>query len=311
MLPSACRPPPDNECVSAATLLANADSPMALAVLGDSVFWADYSIWRSHGSIWRVSKSGGVAENLASNINPLNIKADPTHLYWTNTVYNGSVQKMSLSGGEILSLAGNIDLPSGLGFINDRIYFVDGSGAVFSVAKVGGDQTLEIASTNGFSAARLTTSTSHIYWALADNSQPAYLIFRASAVDKVPTLLVSQGHLGDMAVDATHLYWTDMGVGGPDTGRIMKMRLDDQVITVLADNQPKPLAIAVDASFVYWTNMIQIDGGNISKVPIEGSEVTILADCLDGPNDIAVDDTHVYWTNLGQYDGGSVMRTPK
>ena len=57
-----------------------------------------------------------------------------------------------------------------------------------------------------------------------------------------------------------------------------------------------PFAIAIDATFVYWTDTA---AGTINKVPIAGGAPVTLATEQDTPISIAVDATNVYWTTSG------------
>lgn len=72
-----------------------------------------------------------------------------------------------------------------------------------------------------------------------------------------------------------------------------------------------PTVIAVDDTFVYWT-----DGTDaVSRVPIAGGEPTQIATGQKSPFGIAVDATYVYWTNIGtaenDYNDGEVMKVAK
>jgi len=70
-----------------------------------------------------------------------------------------------------------------------------------------------------------------------------------------PTTLAS-GHPGDIAVDATSVYWTDFdtssGSGGSN-GTVMKVPVGGGPPTILASGQNWLDGIAVDATSVYWT----------------------------------------------------------
>jgi hypothetical protein len=63
----------------------------------------------------------------------------------------------------------------------------------------------------------------------------------------------------------------------------------------LANNQRKPLYLAVDDTSVYWTNSL---GANIMTVPKIGGTATQFS-VASQPWDITVDAAAVYWTNVG------------
>jgi hypothetical protein len=77
---------------------------------------------------------------------------------------------------------------------------------------------------------------------------------------------------------------------------------------VLTSTQNHPSGIAVDSSFVYWTNRASGTAGSVAKMPINGGAVTTLATSLDAPFPIAVDASRVYWAN--PVNPGNVMSVP-
>ena len=89
----------------------------------------------------------------------------------------------------------------------------------------------------------------------------------------------------------------------------MKVPIGGGTPTIIASGQSFPFGIAIDDTYVYWTNNGTNAGGTVMKAPIAGDSVTTLASGQNFPLGIAVDGTSVYWTNNL---GGTVMkRTPK
>jgi hypothetical protein len=128
------------------------------------------------------------------------------------------------------------------------------------------------------------------------------------------TLALGQEPPGNMAVDATSVYWIN---SGPNlaSGAIMKVTLAGGDPITLASGQRDPRSIAVDATSVYWTNGgsvgTDIAYGTVMKVALAGGDPVTLASGQLGPYGIAVDATSVYWTNWGaSYSDstGSVMK---
>jgi hypothetical protein len=104
-----------------------------------------------------------------------------------------------------------------------------------------------------------------------------------------------------VALDATNLYWVDLGTaaGAYSDGAVLSMPIAGGPVTALATGQLAPGAIAVSDSDVYW-----VDGclsssapgsGAVMRVAKTGGAVQTIASGLDQPAAIAVDAASVYW----------------
>jgi len=107
----------------------------------------------------------------------------------------------------------------------------------------------------------------------------------------------------DIAVDATHVYWTDRAARA-----VMRIPKEGGTPETLAWPQEDLGRIAVDSNFVYWTNTLP--SGDVMKVAIGGGTPVPIATGQLRPVGIAVDATNVYWTNAGgsTLGVGSVMK---
>ena len=121
-----------------------------------------------------------------------------------------------------------------------------------------------------------------------------------------PTTLASSASPFGVAVDGTHVYWTDV------RGRsVMKVPLAGGTPVTLASDQEQAFYLAVDATYVYWT--VGIDPGAVMKVPLEGGTPVTIASGQMNPEEIAVDATSVYWTTFGALSSdktGTIMKAP-
>jgi hypothetical protein len=115
-------------------------------------------------------------------------------------------------------------------------------------------------------------------------------------------------HPYNLAVNATHLYWTTAFVA--PAGQVMRAALAGGAPEVLwtgTGAHPNPHTIVLDETSVYWTDFTLTTGG-ILKMPLDGGTPVALAELQDEPHGLAVDGTSVYWTT---YNGGQIRKTSK
>jgi hypothetical protein len=98
----------------------------------------------------------------------------------------------------------------------------------------------------------------------------------------------------EMAVDATNIYWIT------NAGSVMTCKIAScPVPTPLVTGQGALSAIAVDASYVYWTVFgTAANGyadGAIMRASKTGTNITKLAENQTKPSGLASDGTNVYW----------------
>jgi hypothetical protein len=152
-----------------------------------------------------------------------------------------------------------------------------------------------------------------------------YLYFtsaNAGTVSRVPVTggqveLVATGQSGPqgVAVDASHVYWTNPG--GSNT--VMRADITGAVPAtpvIMATGQAGPLSIAVDATHAYWTST----SGLLSKTPIDATSAmapTVLCSgALQGadistPIGLAIDGTYAYFTNgFFGLSSATIVRVP-
>ncbi len=96
-----------------------------------------------------------------------------------------------------------------------------------------------------------------------------------------------------IAVDATHVYWTN-----DTTNMVQRIEIAGGDPELLADGQEGAYAIAIDATHAYWTNQA---GDAVMRIDKDGGEPELLDAAYD-PTGIAVDQTDVYWiSTVGVY----------
>ncbi len=107
-----------------------------------------------------------------------------------------------------------------------------------------------------------------------------------------------------LAIDATNLYWVTID------GNVMAMPLDgsSDPIALVSGITTRPISIAIDASYVYWSNLGNAAGpGAVMKVPIGGGAPVELAPDPT-PGRLAVSADTVYWATANDFEIASVPK---
>lgn len=113
-----------------------------------------------------------------------------------------------------------------------------------------------------------------------------------------------------LAVDGTHVYWTEGAVGGGALRRVLKIGGSDDTL-VSGSVLDNPYGIAVDDTHVYWT---ELGSGKARRIAKDGSGsifdyVPVQPSYQAGS--IAVNSTHVFWSDTTGSPDGRIRRVPK
>lgn len=92
-----------------------------------------------------------------------------------------------------------------------------------------------------------------------------------------------------IALDATHVYWTNLG----SVARVPKSGGAVEILASVGQNNE---VIAVDDQFAYFADG---DGGAIRRVAKTGGTPTTIAQNQSFPRGLGLDATHVYWASEG------------
>lgn len=104
-----------------------------------------------------------------------------------------------------------------------------------------------------------------------------------------------------------HLYWSNYA-----SGTINRANLDGTGATTLVTGQNYPVALAVDASHLYWVNYF---GGNtVNEANLDGTGATTLVSGQNYAVGVAVDASHLYWAFAidpsGDPNSGTINEIP-
>jgi hypothetical protein len=109
----------------------------------------------------------------------------------------------------------------------------------------------------------------------------------------VPTMLAA-GPAKTIALDTTHVYWTDSATNG-----IFKIaKQGGESIALVPERTETEGPLAVGPTRVCWARSTD---GAILQVPIEGGTPVVVASQQFAPSGVAVDAANVYWTTYGNW----------
>lgn len=297
-------PPPPLDCFGVGeTLLAtNESAPTAIAIDATHVYWASSPSGCADGKIRRMPKAGGPIVTLAANQpNPRALAVDDERVYFYDGCGSGLLRSVPKQGGPIVDHPIVVEPTHDarvLALDSQNIYFNDYG--VLRIPKNGGPQS-EV--DNHDFVYGVAADDAGVHWIGPLGGGPTYGVFAYHAGDPGPTLLAQPSVVnGGIAIDSQTIFFA----GGIGIQRIA--RTGGPVSLVIA---AEPHEIALDESFVYWSEGYSGSGGHsIKKVPKIGGNATVLATGDGAYLDLAVDDRCVYWADLYGHRIGRVPTNP-
>jgi hypothetical protein len=310
------------------TLASGLNSPGRLAVDSTSVYFTDSN------TLMEVPVSGGAPAILGQTPGAFAVASGV--VYWADWA-GGTLNKMPLHGGTVVTLASSQDHPSAVAVDSSSVYWTNSGcadwtncGTVVTVPISGGTPTT--LASGQYSPSRIVVDATSVYWVndgAVEVSTPHYTtLMKIPIGGGTPISLASPGQIlpiggDDIAVDTAYVYWSfrlcttypTPCTGTGETGPVVKVPLAGGDPITLASEQ-RASGMAVDATYVYWVNMgLQANNyadGSVMRVPIAGGTPIALVSMQTVNGWIAVDATSVYWTTGGAAGAtGAVMKAPK
>lgn len=125
----------------ATTLATKQESPMAVALDDEHVYWSTWGPHKSgsykpYGKVFRAPKAGGAPMEIAGGQTaPTSLAVDDTHVFWTN-IGSGEVLRAKKTGGAPLVLARGQSMPNAVAVDAREVYWVNWNTGGAGVAAV-------------------------------------------------------------------------------------------------------------------------------------------------------------------------------
>jgi hypothetical protein len=272
-------------------------APVGLAIDDAWVYFTDTNA----DNVMRVAKAGGapvaiVPHQFAASEQPYGIAVTSTQIFWT-AYFAAFIGRAGLAGESPLLLSTGQGYATRIAVDDTSVYWIIPGG----IRKIGRDGGTAVAIGAQSGARDLVVDPTGVYLTSSGLSSGGGLVVRMGLGGEAPVTLASG--LNDpqgIALDPTHVYWTEKG-----GGTVMKVPRGGGAATVLASGQQAPLGLAVVPAGVYWTNST---GGTVMNVGLDGGSPVTLVSGQQRPTQIAVDACDVYWLDEA---AGTVSRVPR
>ena len=247
-----------------------------IATNGTTVYWADGNF--PSGSVDSVAASGTNRATIASVDEPIGVAFDATNVYFStfgssdNAV--GTIVKQPLAGGAPTVLASNLETVGPIAIDATNVYWSDMFGGVASVPIATGAVTTLV--------------------------PPQYTLPPSTILDDSPAAI---------AVANGNVYWTSTPLDGSSPGTIDAVSTSGGAARVVATPATRPTGLAVDDTFVYWSEVGPItsggglgvppiaDQGSLSRVELVGGTPQVLATGATYPVGPVVSDNALYYSS--------------
>lgn len=195
----------------------NADEfgPVYLTIHNGSLYWTDVN----SNQLGRILTANANGSNVNVLLNeqpyPSGIAVDDEKVYFT-TYQNpgGEVRSLSLGGGELVTLAGDLRNPEGLVLRNGTLFVSQNADNELNWLSTGGGDLFSFRGDALSTPAGLAIDETYLYW--ANQSQDNNSVYRLDpfSPSAAPALLAKDtGLFTGVAVDAVSIYWAALQTG--------------------------------------------------------------------------------------------------
>lgn len=212
-------------------------------------------------------------------------------------------------------LATNQDYPHGIAVDDANVFFSCIDEGIKRVNKKGGPLSVVALSDHGPHA--VAVDATHVYFADLGTGAMDFHDGRVARAPKDATngalevISPVRPAVGAIVLSGPYVYFTSMGTttngAYNNDGEIWRVGRDGSAPLRLAKNQRRPMGLAVDAQYVYWTNGYEQSVARCGASGCNEAPTTLYSN-VDVPGSLVVDDTFLYWSSL---QGSNVVRAPK
>lgn len=212
-------------------------------------------------------------------------------------------------------LASGQDYPHGIAVDDMSVFFSCIGEGVKRVPKKGGPLVLVSPSDHG--PHMVAVDATHVYFAEIGTGAGDFRDGRVARAPKDATAASPEvispivPMVGALVLSGPYVYFASLGTTSNGTyqndGAIWRVAREGGAGERLAKNQRRPIGLAVDAQYVYWTNAYE---QAVARCSIDGcgESPTTLYTNVDVPGSLAQGDGFLYWTSTM---GSNVVRAPK
>jgi hypothetical protein len=276
--------------------------PGEIAAAGGYVYWTNAL---TTGSIVGLPLDGGAPISISQYL-PRGVALEGANVYWVTygfgaTPGTGTVMVAPLGSATATTIVSAQEGPYYVATYATRVFWTNygnsitnDGGAVFSVLPDGGGETT-LTSVQGNVTGHIATDGANVYVPAGFATGNVIMVLPLDGGSPAPLVADGGGGASSLVVDSTSVYWIA-------NGNVLKAPLGGGAsapVTLASGQNNLPTEIAVDGTYVYWTNSGAGggDAGTILKVSLDGgAPIVVVAGQID-PYGIAVDGTYVYWTS--------------
>jgi hypothetical protein len=243
-------------------------NPLGIAVDSTHVFWTT-GVDSPSGGVWSVPITGGTATLVVqANAACVGIALTTNEVVWGQGTFQGSsaLQRAPKQGGVPTTITSTPSPVSGMAIDGQSVFWTDSQspgGHVYRSDLAGAGGPTDLAGYQSSPIGIVRTSGT-LFWANRGG-----LSNDAGAIVTMPddggAMALATGLAASMrlAVDATDVYFCEMGEYDGFTGAIGRVARSGGPVTRLATQQGMPVGIAVDDKAVYWVNQ---SGGEVMRL---------------------------------------------